>query len=91
MLIEKSKSKSQQKLMGMVYAYQKGKLNTKKLNKELLSKIKTISIQMKQKDVKDFAKTKHDKLPQKVENLITNFNDYSIGKLNEESLGRRIF
>ena len=66
MLLEKSTSKSQQRLMGMVHAYQKGELKTNGMDKNLLDKINKMSHQMKPNTVKDFAKTKHDKLPQKV-------------------------
>jgi hypothetical protein len=64
-----AKSQSQQKLMGMVYAYKKGKLDTKDMDKELLAKIRKMSKSMKLKDVKDFAETKHQGIPQKVENV----------------------
>jgi Protein of unknwon function (DUF3008) len=57
-------SKSQQRLMGMVHAYNKGELG--KVAPSLLKKIKTMAKSMKKKDVKDFAKTKHEDLPKKV-------------------------
>jgi len=38
-----STSKSQQRLMGMVHAYQKGDLKTKDMDKELVSKIKKMA------------------------------------------------
>ncbi len=73
-----SKSKSQQRLMGMVHAYQKGELKTGDMDKSLLNKIKKMSKQMKSKSVKDFAETKHDKLPQKVERKTINFKYFPI-------------
>ena len=69
-------SKSQQRLMGMVHAYQKGELKTKDMNKSLVDKIKKMSKQMKTKTVKDFAETTHDNLPQKVETKINKFEDF---------------
>lgn len=65
-LYEKSKSQSQQKLMGMAYAYKKGDLDLSKLDKPLQDKIKKIS-KMSKNDLRDFAKTKHKGLPKKVE------------------------
>jgi hypothetical protein len=99
---EKSTSKSQQRLMGMVYAYKKGELNLDKLNKSLADKIKSIADGSKNKDgektkgmslkaVKDFAKTKHEGLPEKVEEqsimLFTDFVSESIKK--EKEIGKQ--
>lgn len=55
-----AKSKAQQRFMGMVRAQQKGQL------KNPSQKIKQVAKSMKKKDVKDFASTKHDNLPQKI-------------------------
>lgn len=52
-------SKSQQRLMGMVRAHQKGELDNPS------PKIKRMAQQMSTTDVRDFAKTKHDSLPEK--------------------------
>lgn len=57
-------SKSQQRLMGMVHAYNKGELG--KVAPSLLKKIKTMAKSMKKKEVKDFAKTKRKNLPSSV-------------------------
>jgi ParB-like chromosome segregation protein Spo0J len=59
-----AESKSQQRLMGMVYAYEKGKLNLAKLPASLQKKIKNISKSMTNKEVKDYAETKHKGLPE---------------------------
>jgi len=56
-----SKSKSQQRFMGMVRAHQKGELE------EPSAAVKKAAKSMKKKDVKDFAKTKHKGLPEKVD------------------------
>ena len=56
-----SKSKSQQRFFGMVDAYKKGEL------KNPSKKIKDTAKSMSMSDVKDFAETKHNKLPEKVE------------------------
>jgi len=60
-LTEKAVSKQQQKFMGMVHAMQKGE-KVKGASPELKKAAKT----MGKKDAKDFAKTKHKGLPQKV-------------------------
>lgn len=58
-IAEKAVSKKQQKFMGMVHAAQKGE---KPASKEVGKVAKT----MKKSDAKDFAKTKHKGLPEKV-------------------------
>ena len=75
-----SKSKSQQKLMGMVYAYKKGKL------KNANPTIKKIAKNMNSSDVKHFAETKHKGLPKKVkkESVITKFQDF-VNESNQNS------
>lgn len=58
-LDEKAVSKAQQKFMGMVHAAQKGKSPAS-------SKVAKVAKSMGKKDVKDFAKTKHKNLPNKI-------------------------
>lgn len=66
-------SKSQQRLMGMVYAYKDGKLELDSLTPSLAKKVKDIADGTKKKkgiskkDAKHFATTKHKGLPEKVE------------------------
>jgi hypothetical protein len=60
-IIEKAESKSQQRLMGMVRAAQKGEMP------DASEKVKELAKSMGKDDVKDFAKTKHDDLPEKKE------------------------
>jgi len=57
-ILEKSLSKSQQKLMGMVYAYKKGDM------KDASDEVKKIAKGMRLKDAKKFASTKHKGLPE---------------------------
>lgn len=54
-----AKSKSQQRLFGMVHAYKQGKL------KNAPKKIKDVAKHISDEDAKDFAKTKSSKLPEK--------------------------
>ena len=63
---EKSSSKSQQRLFGMVHAYNKGDLKKSDVNSNLYDKVKKIANGMTQDDAEDMAKTDHDDLPEKV-------------------------
>jgi len=56
-ILEKSLSKSQQRLMGMVYAYKKGRMKAS-------DEVKKIAKGMSMKDAKKFASTKHKGLPE---------------------------
>ena len=79
-----SVSKKQQRLMGMAYAWAKGDMpdasdSVKKLAKSFIKGKKkgTVAYKRNIKKLKDFAATKHDKLPEKVsENHITRFSDF---------------
>lgn len=74
-----AKSKSQQRLMGMVHAYKKGELKTSDIDPDLRKKVKKIAGGMKNKSAKDFAKTKHKGLPEKVkEDTLPTFKEYLI-------------
>lgn len=60
---EKATSKAQQRLFGMAHAVQKGELSPKKVGGAVKKIAKTVS----PKDVEDFASTKHEDLPEKVD------------------------
>lgn len=60
---EKATSKAQQRLFGMARAVQKGELSPKKVGGAVKKIAKTVS----PKDVEDFASTKHEDLPEKVD------------------------
>jgi len=62
-----STSVAQQKLMGMAYALKKGELDPK----DTSSEVQELADSMTLKQLKDFASTKHDGLPQYVEENIT--------------------
>jgi hypothetical protein len=72
-----SRSKKQQRLMGMAYAWAKGDMpkasdSVKKLAKSFLKKGKRKGL----KKLKDFASTKHNTLPEKIsENHILRFSE----------------
>lgn len=74
----KAESKSQQRLMGMVHAYQKGELeNFKDLPKDLQSKIKEMAMDMSKKETKDYAETKHKGLPEKTGSIRSKIYKYA--------------
>ena len=54
-----AKSKSQQRLFGMVHAYQKGKL------KNAPKSVRRIAKHISEEDAKHFAETRHKGLPEK--------------------------
>jgi uncharacterized coiled-coil DUF342 family protein len=66
---EKSVSKSQQRLFGMVYALKTGELDKTNIEPSLLGKITDISKNISKKDAKKLASTKHEELPNKVDEL----------------------
>lgn len=72
-----SKSKSQQRLMGAAYAYATGK--TKDVPEEIKKVAKSFMKKGKKKGkkaLKDFAKTKHQNLPQRVEEKLTHLESF---------------
>ena len=73
-----STSKSQQRLMGLSYAYKTGKL--KKLNPKYAKKVKTMAKSMSAKQLKDFATTKHKNLPEYKESFIMTFEEFNESK-----------
>jgi hypothetical protein len=62
-LNEKSKSKSQQRFMGMVHATHKGELSPDEVGGDVAK----AAASMTKKDVEDFATTKHKGLPEKID------------------------
>lgn len=60
-LNEKSVSKSQQRLMGMALAYKRGELDNAS------DEVKNVANSMSTKELEKFAKTKHDNLPEEVD------------------------
>ena len=75
-----SVSKKQQKFMGIVRAIQKGDQPAGKFSKDARDAAK----KMKKKDVKKFAKTKHDGLPTKVRQEIEEYVDGIIDGIGEQ-------
>lgn len=59
-LTEKAVSQAQQKLMGMALAYKRGEMD------DASDEVKELAKSMSEKDLEDFAKTKHKGLPKKI-------------------------
>lgn len=80
-----ARSKTQQRLMGLAYAYKTGDVKAKDLDPKYADEIKKLSKSMTEKQLKDFAKTKHKNLPEKVEEKIKRFKSFNESdEFNEE-------
>jgi len=71
-----ARSKTQQRLMGQAYAYKTGELKSKDMDPEYADEIKKLAKSMSEKQLRDFAKTKHKNLPEKVEEKIKRFDSF---------------
>ena len=80
---EAAESKAQQRFMGMVRGVQKGEIKPS----EVSSKVVKTAKEMKPSDVKDFASTKHDDLPEKVTENTKRIEDESYIKNNSDMYG----
>ena len=82
-----AKSKAQQRFMGMVHAYKKGELKGSEVSKD----VKDAAKGMKKKTTKDYAKTKHKGLPNKVkkEALLRLIAKYGAKKVRETIMAVR--
>lgn len=70
-LEEKAESQAQQKLMGMALAYKRGEMD----DSEVSDQVKDLAKSMSEKDLEDFAKTKHKNLPKKVQKESVSFKN----------------
>ena len=64
-----STSKAQQRLMGVAYAVKSGDMQLSDIDSEYRDKVKELVDGMSLKDLKDFASTPHEGLPEVVENI----------------------
>ena len=62
-----SKSKSQQRLFGMALAVRKGEMNRSEVYQEVLD---VVDSDMTDKEIEDFARTKHKGLKEHLESLL---------------------
>jgi len=74
-------SQQQQKLMALALAYKRGEV------KDVSAKVKEIADSMSEKDLEDFASTKHKGLPMKKEELIKE----GLSVLKEQTFSRDMF
>ena len=66
-----SVSKAQQQMMGMALSYKRGETT------DVSDEVKKLANSMSEKDLEDFAKTKHDNLPNKVKSeSLGSFKDF---------------
>ncbi len=73
-----SVSKKQQRLMGQALAYKRGEIKYKDLNPQYADEIKKLAKSMTDKQLKDFASTKHKNLPEKVkESNVMTFDSFN--------------
>ena len=79
-LEEKAVSQSQQKLMAMALAYKRGEMDNAS------DQVKDLAKSMSEKDLEDFAKTKHDYLPVKVKKESLSFKALKEKVSTEEDL-----
>lgn len=70
-----STSKAQQRLMGMAYSLKKGEMDPKDASQE----VKDLADSMTLQQLKDFASTKHDDLPEKADENLTPANIGGMG------------
>jgi hypothetical protein len=81
---EKAVSKKQRGLMGAAYSVEKGEKELKNIPKSYRKKVEGLTKSMNKKQLKDFATTKEDGLPEKKE-MVKNLEE-SIMKLIENNL-----
>jgi len=78
-----SKSKAQQKFMGMVHALKKGDMKPSDVSQD----VRDVAKSMSDKDAKDFASTSHKGLPRKVKQEILNRLKEYANKMGTNTLG----
>ena len=78
-----SKSKAQQKFMGMVHALQKGDMKPS----DASTSVKKAAQSMKKSDAKDYASTSHKGLPRKVKQEILNKLKEYANKMGTNTMG----
>lgn len=82
-----SVSKSQQRLMGMAYAVKSGDMKISDIDPAYRDKVKSLSDGMTKKDLKKYASTKHDNLPETVDEAFIGPFVFNNSMSDEELLG----
>jgi hypothetical protein len=68
-----SRSRTQQRLMGQALAFKRGEIKSEDLDQRYADRIKKLSKSMSTKQLRDFAKTKHKNLPEKIQEHVFEF------------------
>ena len=79
-------SKAQQALMGQAYAVKKGKLDPSDLDPRYRDEIVRLSKEMTEKDLKDYAETSHEGLPDRVGENNTTATTGSVNGMGSTSM-----
>lgn len=78
-LLEKAKSEAQQKLFGMALAVRRGELSRNKVTDKVLD---IVDSDITNKEIEDFASTKHKDIPKKVGENVTGNNTPGMGDVS---------
>ena len=70
-------SQAQQRLMGQAYALKKGEIKAADLNSEYREQIEDLAKGMTLKQLEDYAKTSHEKLPKKVKESVAHIPTFA--------------
>jgi len=80
-----SVSRTQQRLMGQALAFKRKEIKSDDLDPRYAKRIKDIAKSMTTKQLRDFAKTKHKNLPEKVQEHVLGFSEFNEAiKINHE-------
>jgi hypothetical protein len=82
-----AKSKAQQRLMGLAYAVKQGYMSLNEVGEEYRTKVKELVNTMSVEQLKDFASTPHDGLPDTVESDSNESMGFALGTNGPQSVG----
>lgn len=82
-----AKSKAQQRLMGLAYSVKQGYMNIAQVGAEYKDKVKELVNSMSLEELKDFATTPHEGLPDTVESDSNESMGAALGSNGPQSIG----
>ena len=82
-----AKSKAQQRLMGLAYAVKKGNMSIEQVGAEYKDKVKELVQSMSIEQLKDYATTPHEGLPDTVESDSNESMGFATGSNGPQSVG----
>lgn len=82
-----AKSKAQQRLMGLAYAVKQGYMSLNEVGEEYRTKVKELVNTMSVEQLKDFASTPHEDLPDTVESDSNESMGFAVGASGPQSIG----